>query len=111
LALVRERYPELIAGDDQPLRAFVEFDFIHNVALGLAEERAIAHWTMYESTIDPFAARLHADARLRERLAGGLGLRLDEFDEKATEALKAAYSLGDFPDKRAINILRTGSWQ
>lgn len=111
LTLVRERYPELIGGEDQPQRAFVEFDFIHNIALGLVDERAIAHWTMYESTVDPFAARLHADARLRERLAEGLGLRLDEFDEKAPEALDAAYALGEFADKRAINILRSGSWR
>lgn len=109
LTLVRERYPEMVTGDEQPMRSLVEFDFIQNIALGIAEHRALSHWTMYAQTAEAFARRLHADPRLRERVASGLRLRLDEFDEKAPEALEAAHGLGQFPDRDAINVLRTGS--
>jgi hypothetical protein len=111
LPLLRERYPELVGGNDQPVGSLVEFDFVTNIALGLSGERALSHWTLGERAAEAFAARLHGDARLRKRLAEGLGLRLDEFDEKAPEALEAAHALGNFADKRAINILRTGAWR
>jgi hypothetical protein len=109
LNLVRDRYPELVSAEDQPLRSLIEFDFVQNIALGLADERALSHWTMYDGAAEALAARLHADARMRERLADGLGLRLDEFDEKAPVALEAAHPFGNFPDRDAIRILRTGS--
>lgn len=83
LAVVQERYPELVAGDDQPRRSLVEFDFLHVIALGIADERAMSHWTMNPPIAKAFAARLHADARLRERVTAGLGLTPDQFDEKA----------------------------
>jgi hypothetical protein len=109
LDVVRERYPELLAGDDQPLRSLVEFDFVQNIALHVADQRALSRWTLHSGIAESFATRLHADPRLRERLADGLGLRLDEFDEKAPEALRAAHALGTFPDRDAVNILSTGT--
>jgi hypothetical protein len=80
LAVVRERYPELVSGEDQPRRSLVEFDFIHVIALGVSDDRALSRWTMYSSIAEAFAARLHADARSRERVAQGVGLSLAEFD-------------------------------
>jgi hypothetical protein len=109
LELLRDRYPELVRSEDETRRSFVEFDFIHNIALGFRGQRAISHWTLYEAAAEDFARRLHANARLRERVAEGVGASLADFDAKAPEALRAAHKLGQFPDHDAIHILETGS--
>ncbi len=97
LTLLRERYPELVAGDREPRRSLVEFDFVHNISLGLNEELAVSHWMMSTESAEAFAYRLHGDARLRERVASAIGLDLPTFDEKAPEALGKTYPVGQFP--------------
>jgi hypothetical protein len=57
---------------------------------------------------DAFALRVYSDARLRKRVADGLGLDVDEFIEKAADGLDAA-SVGHFVNRSAAaHILRTG---
>jgi len=109
LDLLSERYPELTDSNDEPLRSLVEFDFVHNIALGLRDERAISHWTMYTNYAEDFARRLHASERWRERIAEAVGLSLAEFDEKAPEVLRSAQKLGQFPEDDAVALLETGS--
>jgi hypothetical protein len=109
LEVIRERYPELVSGENEPLRSLVWFDFLQNIALGLRDRRAVSHWTMYEPQAEELARRLHADARLREQAARAVGTTLADFDEKAPEALRAAHALGQFPDRDAITIAATGS--
>jgi SIR2-like domain len=109
LELLRERYPELVSSEDETRRSLVEFDFIHNIALGLRDERAVSNWTMFESAATGFARRLHSSARLRERVAEAVGVSLADFDADAPEALRAAHKLGPSPDHDAIRVLETGS--
>ena len=49
--------------------------------------------------------------RMRSSVAEAVGLTLEEFDEKAPEALRSAQAIGNFPDLDAITILQTGSGQ
>jgi hypothetical protein len=108
--LLRERYPEFVRGENEPLYSLAAFDFIVSIGLGLTGCRAAAHWTMYSEGAKLFARRLHGDARLREVLAQALGVELTEFDERAPGALAAARAQGQFGgDRDAITILQTGT--
>jgi hypothetical protein len=110
LALLSERYPELVAGDGEPERALVEFNFVQCVALGLRNERIGAVWTMYSRHGERFAARLHADAGLRADVAEACGLGLEEFDRRAPQALRSVHHLtaGFSADLHAVALLETG---
>lgn len=109
LELLRERYPELVSGEEEPLRSMVEFDFVHSISLGLREERVVSKWSMSTRSAEAFARRLHGDARLRVQVADALGEDLAGFDQKAPDALRSAHLLGEFPDTAAISILEGGT--
>jgi hypothetical protein len=108
LGLFEERYPELVSSEHERQRAFAEYDFLLNIALGMREQRVVAHWSMYSEMANGFARRLRADARLRASAARAVGLSLEEFDEKAPSMLDAAFKLVPFPDTSAIRILERG---
>lgn len=112
VSLFAERYPEMVRPEDEPLRSLVEFNFIHSAALGLAGHRTGSTWTMYAELAEHFAARLHADAVLREEAANAVGLDLATFDERVPAALKEGNHFhGAFgPDLGAIALLGTGKW-
>jgi len=109
LELLHERYPELVAGEDEPSRSLAEFDFLHSIALGIRGERVVSKWPMSGPLVEAFARRLHGDARLRERVARATGEELDGFDQKAPDALRSAHLLGNDPLPDAIAILEQGS--
>lgn len=107
--LLRESYPEFVTPDDEPKRSLVDFDFVLSVALGIAQHRAIAHWTMYSQISAEFARRLYGDARMRTMVADAMGLSLEEFDQQAPGALDAAHALGQYGgDRSAVAALQTG---
>ncbi len=83
-ALLRERYPELVAGDEEPSRSLTEFDFVLSIALGIREDRVVAKWSMSGRYADAFARRLYADTRLRARVAEAIGEEISGFDQKAS---------------------------
>ncbi len=109
LPLLNERYAELVSTADEPLRSLVEFDLMMSVAQGLRGRSAVARWTMVDEPAAVFARELHDDAGLRGDVAEAVGVSLEEFDAKAVEALKGAHHLGDWPERRAITVLETGS--
>jgi len=39
-----------------------------------------------------------------------MGRSLDEFDDRAPDALASTHMLGEFPHREAISILKTGSY-
>jgi NAD-dependent SIR2 family protein deacetylase len=109
--LLRERYPEIVVAEGEPLRSLIAFDFIVSIALGVRDVRAAAHWTMYSDTAAAFARRLHGDARLRTAIAEALGVTLAEFDERAPAALAAVHAMGRFGgDLSAVAVLQTGKY-
>jgi hypothetical protein len=109
LPLLVERYPEIVSAEEEPKRSLVEFDFLLSIALAMAGQRAVGHWSMYSDIAEDFARRLHHDGRLREAVAQAMARTLDEFDEGAAHALESAHLLGEFPHSDAITILKTGS--
>ncbi len=105
--VLRERYPEFVAADEEPVRSLIGFDFLVSIAQGMADERALAHWTMYGDKAPTFARRLHGDTRLRTAVAAALGKSLEDFDAQAPEAFTSAHALGQFGgDRSSITILQ-----
>jgi SIR2-like domain len=109
LALLRERYPEWVEREGELNRTLVHFDFLLTMALALAHRRAIAHWSMYTQTAEALARRLYGERQFRAAVAESLGISLEEFDNKAADALDGIHLLGDNADHDAITILKTGS--
>jgi hypothetical protein len=110
LNVLRERYPEVVARQEELIQALVSLDFILSISLSLRDYRAAAHWTMYSDQANRFARHLYGNKRLREEVARVVGLNLADFDELAPNALRAAHHLGQFPDLDAIALLKTGSF-
>lgn len=109
MELARQRFPELVETEHEPLRSLLQFDFLLAISLGLRGHRAVSHWTMYSGHGEDWARRLHASHQLRSAVAASVDLTVEEFDERAPQALEAARSLNQFPDTEAIAILQTGS--
>lgn len=82
------RYPELVAGDDEPSRALGEWNFVLDLALGLRGEGSFGYWAISRGGAHDLARRLHLDRQRRGELAEDvLGLTLDDLDAQADEAL------------------------
>ena len=107
--LLVERYPEWIGREGEPERSLIQFDFLLSIALSFADRRAVGHWSMNSRIAEDLARRLHAEPRLRAAVAQAMDLSLEEFDQKVQEGLDDIYLLGQFPDRDAIAILKTGS--
>jgi hypothetical protein len=111
LTLLRERYPQLVSSEDEPLRSLVEFELVMSAALTTHNRNALGRWTEYEGAANSFARELHSDAQLRASVAEAIGLSLEEFDAQAPAALRNVNPFGGFADFGAVNILETGSRQ
>ncbi len=106
---LHERYPE-VTGEDEPSSSMSQFDVLVCIKAGLTEQRAAAYYSLAESASTAFAARLHRDVELRERTAEAVGVSLEEFDEKAPQALRDAAGFGGFGSMRsAADALETGN--
>ena len=105
-AVLSARFPELVEREGEPEASLAAFDFLMSIALGLANHRAAAHWTMGTGGADRLARRLHGDPVQRAAVATALGVSLDAFDERAPAALDAVHPLGVFPELAAKSILK-----
>jgi SIR2-like domain len=109
--LVRERFPELVEGSDEPKRSLTHFDLLLNASLGLRDQRSAAHWTMYEAISEAYAGRLHADKTLQAGFAEALGIPPeDSVLEAVATALEKAHPLGQFASTGdVVSLIRNGS--
>jgi len=89
LEVVKERWPELLEGEDEPAKSADEFDFLVTLSCGLNPGRPpLAHWSMRDLGAVPLARRLRADDAFRARVAKALQLAPEEFFDRAREALE-----------------------
>jgi hypothetical protein len=88
---LQERYPELSA-QHEPRRSMAQFDLLLALGYGVHEHRAGAFFTLAGPSASQFAARMHRDELLRQRVAGTLGLELADFDARAPQLIRAAHT-------------------
>jgi hypothetical protein len=108
---LRERYPELY-GENEPRRSMAQFDLLLCMNLGLLQaQRLVAYYSLGSGAAEELAFRLHADTRLRERMAAVMGVSLADFDAKVPDALRSAHGFeGGFSNQgRAAAILEQGA--
>lgn len=107
---LQERYPELV-GENEPRGSMAQFDVLLCIRYALMDHRAAAFFELGGDAPTTLALRLHRDARLRDQLAAALGLSLEQFDEKAPDALRAATGIqGGFLSHGTVaNALENGS--
>ncbi|HEY4896360.1 MAG TPA: hypothetical protein VII01_09755, partial [Solirubrobacteraceae bacterium] len=106
---LQKRYPELSV-DGEPRRGMAQFDLLICLHLGLIEHRALAYFSLATGATEELALRVHSDVRLRERIAGALGVTLEELDAKGAAALRETSGFqGGFSDHgRIAAILAEG---
>jgi hypothetical protein len=99
---LQERYPELSV-DPEPRRSMAQFDLLICLHLGLIEHRALAYFSLANGAAEELALRLHSDVRLRERVAGVLGVSLEELDSKGAATLRETSGFqGGFSNHRRV---------
>lgn len=109
---LRDRYPELFDGEDQPRNNLSAFDFVVNVAAALRQERHVGYWTMADEAARITARRWNADPRTimsLTELAGEPDAAPERLEELLAERLPSnSRFLGDFPDwHEAVSLLLT----
>jgi hypothetical protein len=96
LELIQERYGEVVRGEQEPVRAFTESDYVITIATRVRQRRAVAHWTLYQEFAAGFACRLHTDLRLRDAVAEAVSLAPEEFYAKAADALADVLNMNQY---------------
>jgi hypothetical protein len=88
-----------------------EFDVLLSISYALMDHRAVAFFELGGDAPVMLALRLHRDPRLRESVAAALRLSLEQFDEKAPQALRDAAGIhgGFVIHGRIADVLESGS--
>jgi SIR2-like domain len=102
---LQDRYPEIVAGPDEPRRALGEWDFVLCLSLGLRGLGSVGYWTITPSGAQSLARRLRHDDTMRGRLAEAMDVTLEDLDARSVEALGRSGDLDAYGDREAIAVL------
>jgi SIR2-like domain len=88
-----DRWREFVT-DGDPLRSLQDFDFLLSISLVLKGDPSLGHWLIYRDGATDYARRLHDDESARTDAAHAVGVKPDEFIERAIAALDSVKSPG-----------------
>jgi hypothetical protein len=106
-AVLRERWPEFLQGEEPKVPALADFDLLVSMRESLAGETAWAYWLIYRGGGVRFARRIRTDPRYRAAVSGVLGVAENDFLELVGPALKehARVAGNGFSSSGALNVL------